>query len=619
MKKNNLVLYKNQPALITALQDDKFEITLEAGTKKVRSKDIVLLHSGECADLKAVLTAELPPVDFSEAAEFFSGETPLFSEIAELLWGSFTPEQSWKIWDSISHSPYFLCTSPDNPVSVCSKEEIEQRNRKQAEKDAAELLRNQFIVCVRECVQNKKVCTEIEKFSPFFQEIEAVALGTALNSKILKDLKIEQSPESAHTLLLKTGFWQIERNPYPTRYGCSLHSSKVELPEPVYGQAIYDLSSLPAYAIDNAWSTDPDDAVSFDGTYLWIHIANPADTIQNSSKADMDACCRGATLYAPEGTARMLGEHAVDYFALGLKENSYALSFKILLDETGAIQETDILRTRLRVQRLTYEQADSLKESPELAPLFAIAEHNRLRREQAGAVTITFPEVVIRLEESLGVKRVCIEPAVYTEAAGMIKEMMLLAGEAAARFAFKHSIPFQYISQETPDLPNKIPNGLAGEYKKRRAMRPRNVGTIPAMHAALGIAMYGQVTSPLRRYGDLVSHRQLLYFIDKKPLLSASDLLVKIAAGDTAARACVQAERFSRQHWTLVYLLQNPHWTGTAIVLDIQGKKAHIFIRELAYESDITLQAGAALNDEITVQVQSVQLAYLQVHFVAID
>jgi len=43
MKKGNLVLYKNQPALITDVQGDKFEITLESGTKKVREKDIVLM------------------------------------------------------------------------------------------------------------------------------------------------------------------------------------------------------------------------------------------------------------------------------------------------------------------------------------------------------------------------------------------------------------------------------------------------------------------------------------------------------------------------------------------------------------------------------------------------
>ena len=44
MKKGNLVLYKNQPALITDIQGDKFEIAIAGGVKKVRAKDMVLLH-----------------------------------------------------------------------------------------------------------------------------------------------------------------------------------------------------------------------------------------------------------------------------------------------------------------------------------------------------------------------------------------------------------------------------------------------------------------------------------------------------------------------------------------------------------------------------------------------
>ena len=311
----------------------------------------------------------------------------------------------------------------------------------------------------------------------------------------------------------------------------------------------------------------------------------------------------------------MLGEKAVDYFALGLKPISWALSFKLLLGADGGIEEVGIHRTKLSVIRMTYEEADAQKDSPALAPLFAIAEKNRIRRENAGAVSIDFPEVSITLTEQDGTKRAQVQPVVHTEAAAMIKEMMLLAGEAAARFAFQHAIPFQYISQEAPELPNKLPSGLAGEYRKRRAMRPRSVGTIPSMHAALGLAMYGQVTSPLRRYGDLVSHRQLLNYIDGKSLTPAADLILKIAAGDVAGRACVSAERASRQHWTLVYLLQNPDWRGTAVVLEAMGKKAHIFIPSLGYEGDITLDTEPELNQELTVKVRRIRLAYLQALF----
>ena len=615
MKKGNLVLYKNQPALITGIQGDKFEIAIAGGVKKVRAKDMVLLHKGECGSLQKALDAVPPQADFGEAADFFAGETPSFSELSELLWGEYPAEQAWSIWRLISSAPYFVCTAPDEPISIRTAAEIERLTQKQAEKEAAEAVRQDFVTELRACMQGKQFQTAESRFTPFFQEIEALALGSASVSRLLKDAKIEQTPEHAHDVLLKMHFWPVEKNPYPARFGHSLHSSKIDIPAPVLSGNIMDLSAVPAYAIDNADSTDPDDAVSFDGTYLWIHIANPADTIAAGTQSDTDACARGATLYTPEGASRMLGEKAVDYFALGLSPRSYALSFRLLLDDNGDIADAEIYRTCLHVIRMTYEQADEQKDSPELAPLFAAAEKNRRRRERAGAISIDFPEVFINLDEQSGKKIVRIEPVVRTAAADMIKEMMLLAGEAAARFAFKHDIPFQYISQEAPELPQKLPSGLAGEYKKRRAMRPRTVGTIPSMHAALGLAMYGQVTSPLRRYGDLVSHRQLLNFIDKKPLTEASELILQIAAGDEAARACMYASRSSRQHWTLVYLLQNPGWTGTAVVIDAIGKKARIFIPSLAYETDMNMDTEPELNQSVRIKVRRIRLAYLQVLF----
>jgi len=615
MKKGNLVLYKNQPALITGIQGDKFEIAIAGGVKKVRAKDMVLLHKGECGSLQKALDAVPPQADFGEAADFFAGETPSFSELSELLWGEYPAEQAWSIWRLISSAPYFVCTAPDEPISIRTAAEIERLTQKQAEKEAAEAVRQDFVTELRACMQGKQFQTAESRFTPFFQEIEALALGSASVSKLLKDAKIEQTPEHAHDVLLKMHFWPVEKNPYPARFGHSLHSSKIDIPAPVLSGNIMDLSAVPAYAIDNADSTDPDDAVSFDGTYLWIHIANPADTIAAGTQSDADACARGATLYTPEGASRMLGEKAVDYFALGLSPRSYALSFRLLLDDNGDIADAEIYRTCLHVIRMTYEQADEQKDSPELAPLFAAAEKNRRRRERAGAISIDFPEVFINLDEQSGKKIVRIEPVVRTAAADMIKEMMLLAGEAAARFAFKHDIPFQYISQEAPEIPQKLPSGLAGEYKKRRAMRPRTVGTIPSMHAALGLAMYGQVTSPLRRYGDLVSHRQLLNFIDKKPLTEASELILQIAAGDEAARACMYASRSSRQHWTLVYLLQNPGWTGTAVIIDAIGKKARIFIPSLAYETDMNMDTEPELNQSVQIKVRRIRLAYLQVLF----
>ena len=190
MKKGNLVLYKNQPALITDVQGDKFEITMEAGTKKVREKDIVPLHDGECRSIKAAIDAEVPVADFGEAADFFEGETPSFAELAELLWGTYTAEQSWKLWQALCSSPYFICTSPAEPIGIRTQAEIERLNQKQAEREQAEKLRQDFTAALRACMQGKPFTESKETYRPFFQELEALALGSSSASKILKDAKI---------------------------------------------------------------------------------------------------------------------------------------------------------------------------------------------------------------------------------------------------------------------------------------------------------------------------------------------------------------------------------------------------------------------------------------------
>ena len=90
--------------------------------------------------------------------------------------------------------------------------------------------------------------------------------------------------------------------------------------------------------------TDPDDAVAFDGKYLWVHIADPASAILPESPIDKAARARGATLYIPEGAARMLAEDSLEDYALGLTQKSRALSFRLLLNDDGTIdaEYTDV-------------------------------------------------------------------------------------------------------------------------------------------------------------------------------------------------------------------------------------------------------------------------------------
>lgn len=618
MKENDIVLYKTQPALITGITGDKIEIITPGGSKKVREKDIEFLHTGPVKSLDVVINATLPQGNLDEAYDFFSGETPSFTELTDLVWGNYSSELAWVIWKEISTSVYFKCTSPSQPIFLHSKEEIETaRAKAQAKKDeGAE--RHAFHTRLAQC-RNKGSSPLSSEDHKFLQDVEALALEKSDKSRTLKEAGISETPEAAHSLLLQTGYWTLDYNPWPQRHGHSLSSALSEIPEPKDTKERLDLTALDSWAIDNEWSADPDDAISIDGDYLWVHIADPASTVVPDSPADIEARSRGATLYVPEGAARMLADSSLDFFALGLSDTSRALSFKLSFTDTGAIAEVSIHRTLVRVTRLTYAEAFKRKNDTGLSKLFEIAERNIARRKAAGAVFIDLPEIHLTVTKNEANEIVVHSEQLESQAAAdMVREMMLLAGEGAARFAFKHKIPFQYVSQESPDLPKEIPDGLAGEYRKRRSMKSRKVGTIPADHAGLGLGMYSQVTSPLRRYGDLVSHQQLHLFLDKAPLMDTEDMLTRIAAGDSAARECTLAERKTNMHWILYHLSKNSNWAGDAVIVEKNGTQATLLIPEFARETKITLNQEITLNDTITVRAGNINIPNQTVSFIPV-
>ncbi len=632
MKKSSVVIYKNQPALVGERDGDKFLVSwcvsraTASGKKavyasqKVRDKDVLLLCESEASSIDSLLDfAEVASTEDSEVKKQISeihelllsddetaGAEQSFLELAELLRGELKANESWGLYSVLKSSFEFEEVLHDGGIFFVprTEEKISELKNKAFEKEHAEEIRLAFI----ERLKARKLLPEDSKF---MGDVEALALGTTDKSRTMKDAGLKETPEKAHKLLLDTKIWDITRNPYPVRLGLSAKSASISLGTPPDEERV----RVPgvSYAIDSQWSTDPDDAIGFDGEYLWVHIADPACFVEPDSQIDKVARGRGATLYLPEGAARMLSEDCLEDYALGLREESRALSFKIKLGAGGELEECEVLRTVVDVKRLTYEKAEELKESPEIKPLFEIARRNFERRCRAGAVNISIPEVHITVNPEN--KEVSFEAVAHPESTEVVREAMLLAGEGAAKFAFKNNIPFPFISQDSPEIPKDIPDGLAGQFRLRKCMRKRNVAITPSSHGGLGLGMYSQVTSPLRRYGDLLGHEQLRAFLKGEKLLDKDEMLMRMSEGDAAMQASKKAERNSRTHWTLVYLLQHPDWQGEAVCVENQAKHSVFFIPEIGMECAIGGLGKIELNETIDVKVSKIDLPNLECVF----
>ncbi|AEJ19096.1 RNB domain-containing ribonuclease [Gracilinema caldarium] len=613
IREKALVIYKTKPALITEIAD-KLTIQLATGEQiKLRPKDITLLHPGPLGSLKE-LESPLAEGDLAGAWELLAGSRTTVEEAAELIFGAFTPRTAWELYKHVQDGLYFTEAAadasgakyvPELAVQVRSADEVEQIQRKRNEKNREQEEREQFLEHLRSGTYDKA------SEGRFLQDVEALALGKTDKSRTLRDLGRPETPQEAHKLLLKIGYWDPFINPYPSRFGCPSGSGRITI-EPPPAEERIDLTGLPAFAIDNPWSTDPDDAVYIDGSTLYVHVADPAASVLSDCEADLEARSRGSTLYLPEGALRMLHEESLTHFALGLGETSPALTFKITLAEDGRPEGIDIFRSLVRVTRLTYDEADRRIEEEPLKALFAFAEKNVSRRQAAGAVTIEFPEVHLHVAD----RTIEFTPIPAYRSAEMVRECMLIAGEATALWAMRNRIPFPFIAQELGDLPNEVLPGLAGSYQLRRCMRPRRLSAQPGDHAGLGLPVYTQVTSPLRRYTDLLAHQQIRRYLRGENLLSIDEILERVAAGEAAALTNIQAERASKLHWTAVYLQERIGTTWDGVVVDLKGNRATLIIPELAMETQVVVKGSVTYNEMVRLELKAVKLPELECMFI---
>ena len=595
---HTLVLYKSKPALVSK-GGDKIELHLPDGKHlKVRPKDVAILHPGPLHSLKELVP---PEGDVETAWELLAGETTNLAELAELIYGDYSPASAWATWEQVAADLFFHGT-PEQ-VFARTPEDVTRLQTARKAKLAEQQAWQDFLARV----QANQILPEDERY---LREVEALALEQQNSSRVLQALGQPATPENAHQLLLKLHHWEATRNPYPARFGLSPASpidDGLTLPD----EERVDLTHLETFAIDDTGSNDPDDAISLDGSRLWVHVADVAALISPDTRLDLEARARGANLYLPEGTILMLPAAATQILGLGLADVSPALSFGIDLDTTGGIEHLEIVPSWVRVQRFTYEAAEGQLTGPQLGKLHQLAQAAMQRRHAHGAITIDLPEVKVRLGAN---GQVVITPIPPLQSRDLVRESMLICGEALARFAQEQGIPFPYTSQTPPEetIPLKT---MADMFAQRRLMTPSQRLSEPGPHAGLGLPLYTQATSPLRRYADLVAHQQLRAFLRNEPLLDSRDILTRIAEAETVGSRVRQVERLARRHWALIYLQQHPGWQGEGVIVDRRGSRALVLIPELDLESWFTLPEHYTLNSTVGLKLNGVNLPLLESYF----
>ncbi len=593
----SLVLYKVRPARVVAI-GEKIEIELEGGqTKRVRPKDVRLLHPGPLNSLK-----ELEPRegDVMEAWELLEGGDTDLRELSELIYSEYTPATAWATWQRVAEGLYF----EGSPKSIRARKR-DRVEREQAERAAKARAKAEWEGLIGRLREGRMA----EADRPLLEEVRRLALGRADRSRILKALGHQETRENAHRLLVQVGYWPPRYNPYPERLGVPREAPDLPVP-PLPAEAREDLTALPAFAIDDEGNQDPDDALSIDGDRLWVHVADVAALVAPDSELDQEARARGANLYLPEGMVNMLPEPVTPLLGLGLQETSPALSIGFTLGEDGSPADVTIRRTRIRVQRLSYEQAEGRLDEAPFKAMRALTEAFRAHRHARDAAAIELPEVSVRLVD--GEVRIRTLPRFRSR--DLVTDAMLMAGEAVARYCEAHAIAIPYAGQEPPERV-QTPTDMAAMYAYRRQFKPSRLSVEPRPHFGLGLERYTRATSPLRRYSDLLVHQQLRAHLAGEPLLSAAQVAERVDLAEAGALAMRRAERLSNTHWKLIWLRAHPEWTGKAVVVEKGDKKLTALIPKLALDVRLRVPGDPPLNACLELRPREIDVPDLRAYF----
>ncbi|GAP97834.1 ribonuclease catalytic domain-containing protein [Leptolyngbya sp. NIES-2104] len=473
--------------------------------------------------------------------------------------------------------------------------------------------------------------TRLDALERFATVEEAPTRSSAI--EILAALKRPETSQAAFQLLVDLGIWSPHENMFLRRAQIPIQFSnkvlevshhRLEFPPEDLDVNRLDLTHLKVYTIDDESTREIDDGLSVevlpDGREkIWIHIADPTRWVVPGDELDLDARKRITTIYLPTGMIPMFpSELATGPMSLNPGKTCCALSFAVILTAEGAVEDFSIHASSIRsTYRLTYEDVDEMlhlgvQGEPEIEALSKWAKLRTAWRQSQGAISIHMPESSIKVKSD---GEVTIEVLDDSLSRQLVAEMMILTGEVAARYAQIHNVPLPFRGQPQPELPSdeellQLPAGPVRSCAIRRCM-PRSELTItPARHASLGLDTYTQVTSPIRRYSDLVAHFQIKAHLrgDVLPFSveEVKELMINIGL---AVQEAVFVERQTNRYWSLEYLRRHSGEIWDALML--RWLREHeglglVLLEELGLELPMVFQRLARPGDQLRLKVSLV-------------
>ena len=385
-----------------------------------------------------------------------------------------------------------------------------------------------------------------------------------------------------------------------------------------------DLTHLPLMTIDGQGTLDFDDAISIeersDSFRLGVHIVDVGHFIQKSDLVDQEARLRGSSIYMPDQKISMLPPVLAEGLcSLKAGELRPALTVMIDLSPMAEIVNYEIFQSLIKVeQQLTYYDVNAYADQDRnMRVLRDIAEKFRRKRLDDGAIQITVPEIGIWLNEN---REVSINK-INRESPGrmLVSEIMIMANWLMAKHLKDRQMPAIFRSQPKPRerLYKNQEGTLFQNWMQRRLLSRFVLSTSPEWHSGLGLDAYVTATSPIRKYTDLVTQRQIRASLGLENAYTVVQIEEIIQALELPLSQVGRIQYARHRYWLLKYLEGRTGQKEEAVVLNRTRKHYQILLTQYMLECDLPISSGIELKPEdliqITVQRASARKDVLQV------
>ncbi|KAI1807575.1 RNB-domain-containing protein [Daldinia bambusicola] len=335
-----------------------------------------------------------------------------------------------------------------------------------------------------------------------------------------------------------------------------------------------DLRGLLICSIDPPGCQDIDDALHArplpNGNFeVGVHIADVSHFVKPNNAMDIEASIRGTTVYLVDKRIDML-PMLLGTDLCSLKPYVERYAFSVLWEVN---QNADIINVRFTKsviksrEAFSYEQAqlriDDASQQDDLTKgmrtLLMLSKKLKQKRMDAGALSLSSPEVKVEMESETS-DPIDVKTKALLDTNSLVEEFMLLANISVASKIYE-AFPQTAILRRHAAPPKTNFDELANQLKVKRGLELRfdsskaladsldqcvdarepffntlvrimatrcmmsaeyfcaGTQAFPEFrHYGLASEIYTHFTSPIRRYADLVAHRQLAAAIEYEPM-----------------------------------------------------------------------------------------------------